>query len=128
MSEAPDDPLVALAIEEPGWEIALPEIREVATRAAALALDVAGLSPDACSVSVLACDDVRIAALNAAFRGKAGPTNVLSWPAFPLAPPRPGEAPPAPPAASAHGARLPLGMLRSPCRRWSRKPGNSVGP
>ena len=30
---------------------------------------------------LLACDDARIAALNADFRGKPTPTNVLSWPA-----------------------------------------------
>ena len=31
-------------------------------------------------ISLLACDDARIAGLNAAFRGKPTPTNVLSWP------------------------------------------------
>ena len=31
-------------------------------------------------LSVLLCDDARIADLNAQFRGKAKPTNVLSWP------------------------------------------------
>ena len=31
-------------------------------------------------ISVLACDDARIAELNAEFRGKPTPTNVLSWP------------------------------------------------
>ena len=31
-------------------------------------------------VAVLGCDDARIAALNAAFREKPEPTNVLSWP------------------------------------------------
>ena len=33
------------------------------------------------AVSILACDDARIAALNSEFRGKATPTKVLSWPA-----------------------------------------------
>jgi probable rRNA maturation factor len=32
-------------------------------------------------VSLLGCDDARIAELNAEFRGKPTPTNVLSWPA-----------------------------------------------
>lgn len=31
-------------------------------------------------ISLLGCDDARIAALNADFRGKPVPTNVLSWP------------------------------------------------
>ena len=57
---------------------------------------------------VLACDDDRIAALNADHRGMARPTNVLSWPAFDLAPAAPGSRPPAPPMA-APGAGLPLG-------------------
>ena len=37
------------------------------------------------SVSLLACDDARIATLNADFRGKPTPTNVLSWPEEDLA-------------------------------------------
>lgn len=44
------------------------------------ALTAAGLDPAAWDVGVLACDDTRIAALNADFRGKPQPTNVLSWP------------------------------------------------
>jgi probable rRNA maturation factor len=127
VSDAPD-PLVELVMEEPGWKVALPEIEDVATRAAGLALDAAGLSPDAYSVSVLACDDARIAALNAAFRGKAEPTNVLSWPAFPLAPPSQGAAPPAPPAASARGARLPLGDVAIALQTVNREAGELGRP
>jgi probable rRNA maturation factor len=37
-------------------------------------------------ISVLACNDDKIAVLNEEFRGKPVPTNVLSWPAFDLAP------------------------------------------
>ena len=33
-----------------------------------------------CSVSLLACNDARIAGLNGDFRGAPRPTNVLSWP------------------------------------------------
>jgi probable rRNA maturation factor len=43
------------------------------------------LSPD-WDISVLACNDEKIAVLNEEFRGKPVPTNVLSWPAFDLAP------------------------------------------
>ncbi|MEO0485860.1 MAG: rRNA maturation RNase YbeY [Pseudomonadota bacterium] len=39
------------------------------------------------ALSVLAADDARIATLNAEFRGKPTPTNVLSWPAHALIPP-----------------------------------------
>lgn len=39
-----------------------------------------GLEPKDFEISLLACDDARIAALNADFRGKLKATNVLSWP------------------------------------------------
>ncbi len=47
-------------------------------------------------ISVLACDDPKIATLNEEFRGKPVPTNVLSWPAEDLAPLIAGEMPTAP--------------------------------
>ncbi|MBB3993367.1 putative rRNA maturation factor [Sulfitobacter undariae] len=53
------------------------------------------LEADACEITLLACDDARIAELNAEFRGKPTATNVLSWPAQPVAPPSEGQAPPA---------------------------------
>ena len=43
----------------------------------AAALTAAGRDPGAHEIGLLACDDARIAALNAEFRGKAQPTNVL---------------------------------------------------
>lgn len=103
-----DEPLVDLIVEAPGWKAALPDLHAVATRAAELALGAADLDPAGFSVSLLACDNARIAALNAGFRGRAAPTNVLSWPAFPLAPAGPGARPPRPPGSSAAG-RMPLG-------------------
>jgi len=39
-----------------------------------------GIEPSAFEVSLLACNDARIAVLNEDFRGKPQPTNVLSWP------------------------------------------------
>ena len=107
MSEA-DDPLVDLVVEEPEWERALPDLDLIARRAAELALDATGLAPRGFSLALLACGDDRMAALNAAFRGEAVPTNVLSWPAFALAAPAPG-APPARPPAATGGGRVPLG-------------------
>ncbi len=44
-------------------------------------------------ISLLACDDARIAELNASFRGKPQPTNVLSWPALDLSAEEPGGQP-----------------------------------
>ena len=103
-----DEELVELAVEEPAWLAEIPELERLAGTAARLAIEAAALPEGAYSISVLACDDARIARLNEAFRGKAVATNVLSWPAFDLAPIRPGGLPPAPPAP-APGGRQPLG-------------------
>ncbi len=65
-------------IEDPRWDaLALEQLAETAASAA---LSHLGLDPAAFEIAVLACDDARIAALNADFRGKPTPTNVLSWP------------------------------------------------
>lgn len=77
-------------IEAPDWEGA--DLPALAERAARAALADAGLDPGAHEIALLACDDARIAALNAAFRGRDAPTNVLSWPAADLSP---GGTPPA---------------------------------
>jgi probable rRNA maturation factor len=55
-------------------------------------------------------DDARIAALNADFRGKTAPTNVLSWPADDLSPEAPGGAP-APPNPGTHDDPAELGDI-----------------
>lgn len=83
-------------IEDEAWLDTLPWYREVALRAAERVLAVAGVPAEGAEISVLFCDDARIAALNADFRGKPQPTNVLSWPAHDLAPPEPGRTPPKP--------------------------------
>lgn len=68
---------VDLVIEDERWGDWLAALAE---RAATAALGEVGLEPSAFEVSLLACDDTRIAALNADFRNKGQPTNVLSWP------------------------------------------------
>jgi probable rRNA maturation factor len=82
-------------VEDPRWEEA--GIPSVAERAARAALAEAGRDPDQHEVGLLLCDDAKMAELNAGFRGKAAPTNVLSWPAFsgevPVPPGEPGEGP-----------------------------------
>lgn len=52
----------------------------LAERAARAALAGVGLPPEGFEIGLMGCDDARIAALNADFRGKPQPTNVLSWP------------------------------------------------
>jgi probable rRNA maturation factor len=70
--------LVETVIEDARWEaFGLAAVAERTGRAvlAGLGLPVAGFS-----ISLMGCDDARIAVLNADFRGKPQPTNVLSWP------------------------------------------------
>ena len=69
---------VDLVIEEPLWESA--GLEQLAERGVAATLSHLGLQPGDWDVVVMGCDDARIAALNADFRGKPQPTNVLSWP------------------------------------------------
>lgn len=63
-------------VEAPGW--AALDIEALAGRAVAATLARMGVA--AGEVAILACDDARIAGLNADFRDRARPTNVLSWP------------------------------------------------
>lgn len=87
MAEAP--PLVDMNVEDPRWDAL--DLEGLAERAARAAVASQGLDPAACEISLLAAGDARIAELNAAYRARTGPTNVLSWPAaeVPLAPGEP---------------------------------------
>jgi probable rRNA maturation factor len=70
--------LVETLIEDARWEtLGLDALAERAGRAA---LAGVGLAPEGFSIGLMGCDDARIAVLNADFRGKPVPTNVLSWP------------------------------------------------
>jgi probable rRNA maturation factor len=82
---------IDILIEDDGWDEATLEV--LATRACETTLEELGLELQQFAVSILACDDDRIAALNAEFRGKPVPTNVLSWPAEDRAAATPGEMP-----------------------------------
>lgn len=65
-------------IEDARWQAAgLPDLAE---RAAQAVLDWLGLDADGFEISLLGCDDARIAVLNGDFRDRPQPTNVLSWP------------------------------------------------
>lgn len=81
---------VDILIEEPLWEEA--DLAQLAKRACAATLQALYLS-EALEVSLMGCDDTRIAALNGDFRDKPTPTNVLSWPAVDLHPDVPGATP-----------------------------------
>lgn len=78
-------------IEDPRWaDIGFEVLAQTAADAALIRL---GLEPSVFEISILACDDPRIATLNTAFRGRVAPTNVLSWPSDDRAAMSPGDMP-----------------------------------
>lgn len=81
-------------IEDDRWQAL--DLEGLARRAATAVLSHLALDPEAFEISLLGCDDARIAVLNQEFRGKPTPTNVLSWPAEDLSPDQPGGPPAAP--------------------------------
>lgn len=83
-----------ILIEADAWDEAT--LTPLAGRAVMETLIHMNLTPADCEVTLLACDDARIASLNAEFRDKPAPTNVLSWPSQALAPISQGQAPPPP--------------------------------
>lgn len=103
----PDLPLLDILIEDPRWEAA--GLEALAHRAAAAVLTAQGIDSEAAEISLLACDDARIAELNDRYRDKPRPTNVLSWPAEERRP-APGGLP-EPPEARAPGLPIELGDI-----------------
>ena len=69
--------MIEVEIEDEAWTKALPQAEILAMMAGGAALAGGG------SVAVLLTSDEEVALLNQQFRGKAGPTNVLSFPAPP---------------------------------------------
>lgn len=84
----PDDISTDCVIEDDRW--ATLGLESLAERAVEAVLSRHGLGGE---VVVLGCDDARIAALNADFRGKPQATNVLSWPSVDHIPHEPGAIP-----------------------------------
>lgn len=67
--------MIDIEIEDEAWSAALPGVEALILASAQAALAGAG------AVTILLADDDAVADLNQRFRGKAGPTNVLSFPA-----------------------------------------------
>ena len=84
----PDEISVDCVIEDDRWQAA--GLEDLAALAVTAALDHHRLGGE---VVVMGCDDARIAALNADFRGKPRATNVLSWPSVEHLPHAPGAMP-----------------------------------
>ncbi len=97
---------IGVNIEDKRWQAL--DIEALAQWACGAALQHLGIDPDGFEIGLLACNDARIADLNAEFRGKAVPTNVLSWPSEERA--RPGEHP-LPPEPDQSGMPVELGDI-----------------
>ncbi len=75
--------LVETVFEDDRWRAAgLETLADTMSRAT---LKHLGIDPAGFEIALLACDDARITVLNADFRDKPLPTNVLSWPSESLA-------------------------------------------
>ena len=80
-----------IVIEDDRWQsIDIDTLSQTAVQAT---LASHNLDPDQTEITILACGDTRIAELNADFRAKPTPTNVLSWPSQERAAPRAGDKP-----------------------------------
>jgi probable rRNA maturation factor len=74
--------MIEVEIEDLAWASALPDAAGIAERAGQAVLDqIAPSDSEDPGVAVLLTSDEAVAELNARFRHKAGPTNVLSFPA-----------------------------------------------
>jgi probable rRNA maturation factor len=100
----PDTATVEISEEDPRWSAL--GLDAMAERAITATLRALSLPPGAFEVSILACDDARIAELNGTFRDKPKPTNVLSWPAEERRAEVPGGAPHLPDPADPMEAEL----------------------
>ena len=78
----PNTAMIDVQIEDAGWRVVLPDA-EALTQAAAEAALAALPEPAPGELVVLLTNDAEIQELNARFRGKDQPTNVLSFPAGP---------------------------------------------
>jgi probable rRNA maturation factor len=117
---------IDILVEDPAWEAA--GIEEIALGACPAALAGVGLPPGRFAVSLLACDDDRISGLNAEFRGRPAPTNVLSWPSAERAAASPGAIPDLPSADNA-GPAIELGDIAiayGVCRREAEAAGRPL--
>jgi probable rRNA maturation factor len=72
--------VIEVEIEDEAWLAAAPDAPQIVVSAAGAALKISHREAVG-DLVVLMADDDAVAALNARFRGKAGPTNVLSFPA-----------------------------------------------
>ena len=121
------EPLVDCIIEDARWEAL--GLEALADRAVRAALSHLALPETGFTLCLMGCDDARIAALNADFRGKPSPTNVLSWPSEDRAPDAPGQEPslPSPGPADSPEELGDIAIAYETCTREATEAGKVVG-
>ena len=72
--------IVSIDIDDAAW-LAIDDLETKAMQVAAHCVRRADFGSDPLTVAILFTDDDTVAELNQAWRGKTGPTNVLSFPA-----------------------------------------------
>ena len=120
-------------IEAVGWSRMIPDLEKTIDAAAGAAVAAAGYTGRNPELSVLLADDRRLAELNENWRGKAGPTNVLSFPGDvegpgPARHPRERRAPVPAPGAVRQRSRAGFsffGRVVWPCQRGIFIPGST---
>ncbi|MBS0124573.1 rRNA maturation RNase YbeY [Thetidibacter halocola] len=118
---------VETILEDERWQAA--DLAGLADRAADAALRHLGLDSAGYEIALLGCDDARIAVLNADFRDKPQPTNVLSWPDEDLSAEDPGDTP-LPPEPGDPDDPQPLGDIAiawDTCAREAADQGKPMG-
>jgi len=108
-------------VEDQRWS----DIERLAVTATDATLTRLGLEPSAFEISILACDDARIASLNADFRSKDTATNVLSWPSDERAAAIDGEMP-APPQIGPDTELGDIAIAFDTCAREAASAGKSL--
>jgi probable rRNA maturation factor len=71
---------VSIVVDDSGWD-AIPDLEKLARRAANATLAAAYSGPRPAALAILFTGDAAITEINRRWRGKAKPTNVLSFPA-----------------------------------------------
>ena len=120
------EPLVDCVIEDKRWKAL--GLEPLAQRAVRATLAELGLPASGFTVSLMGCDDARMTKLNAAFRKKDLPTNVLSWPYEDLSAEAEGETPELPEPGEA-AEPTPLGdiaLAHTTCAREAVEAGKTL--
>lgn len=114
---------IDVLIEDDRW--AMLDLETLAMRA--ISATLLGQNIATVELSVLGCDDTRIAELNNDFRGKPSATNVLSWPEADLSPENAGDLPAAPkPDRSGTTALGDIAIAYDTCVREAEQQGKPV--